>query len=101
MAIENEKSNGQVMAVCLPSEPVKSTVESNQTGNTHIEPKVQLPVDPKIQLPADLKVQLPADPPPHCNYLDIYISRKIRLCVVDLDGQFQTTLPVKDINLLI
>ena len=35
---------------------------------------------------------------PHCNYLNIYISRKIRLCVVDLEGQFQTTLPAKPIN---
>ena len=25
---------------------------------------------------------------PHCTYLDIYISRKIRLCVVDLEGKF-------------
>ena len=87
MAIENEKSNGQVMAVCLPSEPVKSTVESNQTGNTHIEPKVQLPVDPNVQLPADLKVQLPADPPPHCSYLDIYISQKIRLYEGDFEDK--------------
>ena len=87
MAIENEKSNGQVMAVCLPSEPVMSTVESNQTGNTHIEPKVQLPVDPNVQLPADLKVQLPADPPPHCSYLDIYISQKIRLYEGDFEDK--------------
>ena len=36
----------------------------------------------------------------HCNYLDIYISRKIRLCVVDLKGQFQTTLEAKDIIFL-
>ena len=43
MAIENEKSNGQVMAVSLPSE---------------------LPVDPKVQLPVDPMVQLPANPPP-------------------------------------
>ena len=27
---------------------------------------------------------------PHCSYLDIYISQKIRLCVVDLEGKFQT-----------
>ena len=26
----------------------------------------------------------------HCSYLDIYISRKIRLCIVDLEGKFQT-----------
>ena len=31
----------------------------------------------------------------HCCYLNIYISRKIRLCVVDLEGQFQTTLQAK------
>ena len=24
-----------------------------------------------------------------CSYLDIYISRKIRLCIVDLEGKFQ------------
>ena len=61
MAIENEKSNGQVMAVSLPSEPVKSTVESSQTGSGHLEPKVQLPVDPKVQLPVDPKGQLPVE----------------------------------------
>ena len=27
-----------------------------------------------------------------CSYLDIYISQKIRLCVVDLEGKFQTFL---------
>ena len=37
----------------------------------------------------------------HCSYLNIYISRKIRLCVVDLEGQFQTTLQAKPINLFI
>ena len=35
---------------------------------------------------------------PLCSCLNIYISRKIRLCVVDLEGQFQTTLQVKVIN---
>ena len=55
MAIENEKSNGQVMAVSLPSEP---------EVQLPVDPKVQLPVDSKVQLPADLKVQLPANPPP-------------------------------------
>ena len=25
----------------------------------------------------------------HCSYLNIYISRKLRLCVIDLEGQFQ------------
>ena len=34
-------------------------------------------------------------------YLDIYISRKIRLCLVDLEGKFQTTLQAKDTNFLI
>ena len=34
----------------------------------------------------------------HCSYLNIYISWKIRLCVVDLENQFQTTLLAKDIN---
>ena len=28
-------------------------------------------------------------PRSHCSYLDIYISRKIRVCVVDLEGKFQ------------
>ena len=37
----------------------------------------------------------------HCSYLNIYISHKIRLCIVDLEGQFQTTLQAKDINFLI
>ena len=27
----------------------------------------------------------------HCSYLDIYISRIIRLCVVDLEDKFQPT----------
>ena len=31
-----------------------------------------------------------------CSYSEIYISRKIRPCLVDLEGQFQTTLQVKD-----
>ena len=38
---------------------------------------------------------------PHCSYLNIHISRKIRLCLVDLEGQFQTTLQAKAINFLI
>ena len=33
--------------------------------------------------------------------MNIYISQKIRLCVVDLEGQFQTTLQAKPINLFI
>ena len=33
----------------------------------------------------------------HCSYLNIYILRKIRLCVVDWEGQFQTTLLAKPI----
>jgi predicted membrane metal-binding protein len=37
----------------------------------------------------------------HCSYLDIYISRKIRLCVVDFVGKFQTNLPAKPINFLV
>ena len=36
----------------------------------------------------------------HCSYLDIYISRKIRLCVVDLEDKFQTSLEAKLINFL-
>ena len=35
------------------------------------------------------------------SYLDIYISRKIRLCVVDFLGKFQTNLPAKLINFLV
>ena len=31
----------------------------------------------------------------HTSYLDIYISQKIRLCVVDLEGKFQTNLQAK------
>ena len=31
----------------------------------------------------------------HCSYLDIYISQKTRLCLVDLEGQFQTILKAK------
>ena len=37
----------------------------------------------------------------HCtvlNYLEIYISWKIRLCVVDLEGKFQTNLQAKPIT---
>ena len=37
----------------------------------------------------------------HCSYLNIYISQKIRLCVVDLEDQFQITLQAKPINLFI
>ena len=37
----------------------------------------------------------------HCSFLDIYISRKIRLCVVDLQGKFQTNLLAKPINFLV
>ena len=37
----------------------------------------------------------------HCNYLNNYISQKIRHCVVYLEGQFQTTLQAKPINFLI
>ena len=38
---------------------------------------------------------------PHCSYLAIYISQKIRLCVVDFEGQFQTSLQAESINFLI
>ena len=37
----------------------------------------------------------------HCSYLDIYISQKIRLCVVDLEGKFQTNLQAKLLNFLV
>ena len=37
----------------------------------------------------------------HCSHLDIYISQKTRLCVVNLEGQFQTSLEAKLINFLI
>ena len=37
----------------------------------------------------------------YCSYLDIYISRKIRLCVVDFEGKFQTNLQAKLINFLV
>ena len=38
---------------------------------------------------------------PHCGYLDIYISRKIMFCVVDLEGKFQTNLQTKPITFLV
>ena len=37
----------------------------------------------------------------HCSLLDIYISQKTRLCVVNLEDQFQTCLEAKLINFLI
>ena len=37
----------------------------------------------------------------HFSYLDIYISLKNRLCVVDLEGKFQTNLWAKLINFLV
>ena len=37
----------------------------------------------------------------HCNYLNMYISQKIRLRVFDLEDQFQTTLQAKDIKFMI
>ena len=37
----------------------------------------------------------------HCSHLDIYISQKTRPCVVDLEGQFQTSLEAKLSNFLI
>ena len=36
----------------------------------------------------------------HCSYLEIYISQKIRLCVVDFEGEFQTSLQAETINFL-
>ena len=36
----------------------------------------------------------------HCSHLDIYISQKMKLCVVNLEGQFQTSLEAKLINFL-
>ena len=37
----------------------------------------------------------------HCSHLDIHISQKTRLCVVNLEGQFQTSLEAKQINFFI
>ena len=37
----------------------------------------------------------------HCSYLEIYISRKIRSCVVDLEDKFQTNLQAKLLNFLV
>ena len=37
----------------------------------------------------------------HCSYLDIYISQKIRLCVVDVEVKFQTNLQAKLVNFLV
>ena len=37
----------------------------------------------------------------HCSLLDIYISQKTRLCVVNLEDQFQMSLEAKLINFLI
>ena len=39
--------------------------------------------------------------PAHYSYLDIYISQKIRFCVVDLEGKFQTNLQAKLLNFLV
>ena len=39
--------------------------------------------------------------PAHCSYLDIYISQNIRLCKGDFEGQFQTTLQAKGINIMV
>ena len=38
--------------------------------------------------------------PAHCSYLEIYISRKIRLFVIHLEGKFQSNLRAKLINFL-
>ena len=37
----------------------------------------------------------------HCSYLEIYISLKIRLCLVDFEGKFQTNLQAKLFNFLV
>ena len=37
---------------------------------------------------------------PQCSYLDIYISRKIRLCKGDFEGKFQFNLQAKSITFL-
>ena len=37
----------------------------------------------------------------HCSNLDIYISQKTRLCIVNLEGQFRVSLEAKLINFLI
>jgi hypothetical protein len=37
----------------------------------------------------------------HCSYFDIYISQKIRLCIVDLEDKFQTNLQAKPITFLV
>ena len=37
----------------------------------------------------------------HCSYLNIYISRKFGLCVIDLKGKFQSNLQAKLLNFLV
>ena len=46
-------------------------------------------------------VEPAAYPITNCSYLDIYISRKTRLCVVDLEGKYQTNIQAKLINFLV
>ena len=41
-----------------------------------------------------------ASPLAHCSYLDIYISQKVRICLVDFKVQFQTNVQAKNINFL-
>ena len=36
--------------------------------------------------------------PAHCSYLDIYISKNIRLCKGNFEGQFQTSIQVRIMN---
>jgi len=45
--------------------------------------------------------KMSSSPHTHCSYLDIYISQKIRLCVVDLEGKVQTNVQAKLLNFLV
>ena len=38
---------------------------------------------------------------PHCGYLDIYISQKIRLCKGDFESKFQTSVQASIMNFLV
>ena len=40
-------------------------------------------------------------PTPHCSYLDVYISQKIRLYEGDLEGKFQPRVQASIMNFLI
>ena len=59
--------------------------------------KFVMPKTPQVILPSRVTSDINA----HCNHLDNYISQKTRLCVVDLEGEFQTSLEAKLINFLI